>query len=715
MSDQSRDSSPASARSGSRSVSRSPSRSPSRSRYFSSSSASSSPRFVSATDSDGDKKSGSESPKSPKRKVRTKKSPKQSSADSESEAEEETRGRRPARKAAAKKKTVTKKKEHKEGSEEGELSDSDNEEFNDGYDENLMGDEDDRERLENMNEIEREKELFRRGEEREKAKKRWEIEKKLKQQKRLKGEKTSAAPTLDDFDADELDYSASLDTKERSQTRQKKIEEKKFGQKSSALDELKAKREEKNRKDLERQKKESEKDDDDKKSKSVKRQRSSSSSSSGGSDRSRDRRRSTSSSSRSSSGSGSDTERFKKSPSKVQKYIETQDDLERIRLSRWKIEKFHHAPFFKKLSMNCFVRIGIGQDPKTGRSVYRAAEIVDVVETAKIYSIGKHKTNKGLRLRFGKEERVFRFEFISNQSIQPQEFFKWKEACENAGINLPTLEAVKAKTQDIKKAMNYAYTSDDIEKIVAQKEKFQSHPVNYAMHKARLIKEKEIALARNEDEKAKELENKLNQLEERAEELDKSRTRTISSIGLINDRNRRANVDKAEAAITAEIKRKQTEGVESNPFTRRKCNPRIVTKFTAEKVKGNVDLPKIQGLDQKENVVKIADTTITANKRKPEDAADAGKGDKDKNESTEPKKKKNNFSAGFPASMQKEDLFDAHNFDIEIQMDTNFGANANPGAPSIAAPSLDLKPANPKEGLPGKRSFTIKDYKRGIP
>merc|ERR1712173_252189 len=103
----------------------------------------------------------------------------------------------------------------------------------------MGGDEDDRERLENMNEIEREKELFRRGEEREKAKKRWEIEKKLKQQKRLKGEKTSAAPTLDDFDADELDYSASLDTKERSQTRQKKIEEKKFGQKSSALDELK--------------------------------------------------------------------------------------------------------------------------------------------------------------------------------------------------------------------------------------------------------------------------------------------------------------------------------------------------------------------------------------------------------------------------------------------------------------------------------------------
>jgi RNA polymerase-associated protein RTF1 len=31
------------------------------------------------------------------------------------------------------------------------------------------------------------------------------------------------------------------------------------------------------------------------------------------------------------------------------------------------------------------------------KSVYRMAEIVDVVETAKVYSLGKAKTNVGLR------------------------------------------------------------------------------------------------------------------------------------------------------------------------------------------------------------------------------------------------------------------------------------------------------------------------------
>ena len=49
------------------------------------------------------------------------------------------------------------------------------------------------------------------------------------------------------------------------------------------------------------------------------------------------------------------------------------------------------------------------------------------------------RTNIGCKLKFGKEERVFRLEFISNQRISPQEFTKWKEACTEANISLPTI------------------------------------------------------------------------------------------------------------------------------------------------------------------------------------------------------------------------------------------------------------------------------------
>ena len=52
------------------------------------------------------------------------------------------------------------------------------------------------------------------------------------------------------------------------------------------------------------------------------------------------------------------------------------------------------------------------------------------------------------------------------------------------------------------------------------------------------FQDKEVALGQGDDERAKEVEQKLNELEDRAEELDKKRTSTISSVSLINDRNR---------------------------------------------------------------------------------------------------------------------------------------------------------------------------------
>ena len=53
--------------------------------------------------------------------------------------------------------------------------------------------------------------------------------------------------------------------------------------------------------------------------------------------------------------------------------------------------------------------------------------------------------------------------------------------------------------------------------------------------------------------KVEKIDQKLAELEERAEELDRKRTSTISSIALINDRNRKNNIIRAEKGIKAEI------------------------------------------------------------------------------------------------------------------------------------------------------------------
>ena len=68
------------------------------------------------------------------------------------------------------------------------------------------------------------------------------------------------------------------------------------------------------------------------------------------------------------------------------------------------------------------------------------------------------------------------------------------------------------------------------------------------------MKERDSAMARGDEEVARDLSQKISDLEERASELDKMRTSTISSISYINDRNRKKNVEEAEKAIMAEVK-----------------------------------------------------------------------------------------------------------------------------------------------------------------
>lgn len=64
-----------------------------------------------------------------------------------------------------------------------------NEEFDDGLDENMIGDEEDRARLEQMTEKEREQEIYNRIEKREVMRTRFEIEKKLKLAKKKEQKK----------------------------------------------------------------------------------------------------------------------------------------------------------------------------------------------------------------------------------------------------------------------------------------------------------------------------------------------------------------------------------------------------------------------------------------------------------------------------------------------------------------------------------------------
>jgi len=267
-------------------------------------------------------------------------------------------------------------------------------------------------------------------------------------------------------------------------------------------------------------------------------------------------------------------------------------------LSRFRMEKWCHSPFFAEVANGAFVRINIGQN--NGEPVYRVCEIRDVVETGKIYNLGLTRTNKGLRLKHGNNERVFRLEYVSNNEISDGEFQRWREAMIKQGISLPTLDDLDNKIKEIEKCKHYVYNNNDITKIVQEKKRFRKAPINYAVTKNELLKEIEIAKDENDIEKESELRKQLNEMEEKASELDRKRSENISVMAQINRRNRESTQKNIEMVLARDAQEHRNEA--ADPFTRRRCAPTLVTK--AQQLNSKEDL--LRGLQQERRAAEAA-------------------------------------------------------------------------------------------------------------
>ncbi|KAL0860087.1 hypothetical protein ABMA27_010402 [Loxostege sticticalis] len=664
-----------------------------------------------------------------------------------------------------------KKKDTYSEPEEGEVSShsSDNdsidseEEFDDGYDENLMGDEEDRARLAAMSEKEREQEIFKRIERRDLMKTRWEIERKLRLARRSAAERSASPGQIArrrearrrrrqmkqhrqrDKDAQQdkmaekepeqpkesetekeqtppspgeiLDDPKDTETSERSASplgfgaktegRKRNVDDRR----QNAMAALRAQRDakatrvekdkQKRRLEEEKNKDKDEEDVDVSRSfvqdadaeliggsgkQSVKLKASDIYSDDSGSDSDDNKstgRRSTSSSS-SSSGEEETREKREKREEVEVKYADTRDQINKLRLSRFKLERLVHLPFFARVVTGCFVRIGIGNN--NGNPVYRVAEIIDVYETAKVYNLGNTRTNKGLKLRHGTQDRVFRLEFVSNQEFTESEFSKWHAAIRDANKRAPTMDYVRAKIAEVRDALMYEFKEEDIEKIVAEKERFRSHPTNYAMKKTQLMKERDVAQLRGDDELVMDLNAKIQELEERANHLDKTRTSSIQSISYINNRNRKLNVETAEKAIMEEVKANKGKKID-DPFTRRHTKP--VMNFNSKH--GN----RSQELQRNEE----AAAEIQKQKEEEEKEAKARQ-EKERltvqpQEAEKPKTK--------PASTDNASLYSLHDFEINIDLDLPVAKAVNSQPKQVTTKVKETGP---------KRALNLEEYKK---
>lgn len=266
-------------------------------------------------------------------------------------------------------------------------------------------------------------------------------------------------------------------------------------------------------------------------------------------------------------------ENFGDSDEDVESVVAELSDIQRIRLSRHRLEKWCHQPFFNDTVEGCFVRIGIGKND-SGTYMYRAAQIVGVVIRQASYNLGKTRTKKGLLLKHGTQERQFRMEYVSNAPITDSEFTKWRDQMEDNNLNLIKKDFVDRKAKKLEESSNFNHSIKTILDGVKEKREAGSGGGNSAILRAGLLKKIKTAeleaadLAtklqeadeENEEEierLGKERDNALDEAEKVREEIDRDKQKATEqynvraqhflSIEEINVRNDQLNRIKAAA------------------------------------------------------------------------------------------------------------------------------------------------------------------------
>jgi RNA polymerase-associated protein RTF1 len=301
-------------------------------------------------------------------------------------------------------------------------------------------------------------------------------------------------------------------------------------------------------------------------------------------DSKRNRRRYKRSKSRSRS-SSDDVLSFESGEKKKKETILSLQDIERMKLTRSFLEKYWEIPIFDQSILGCFVRINYVAR-STSSSSYFLAQIKRIIENKeKPYNLGNKQCTKYIILEHDQSEKPLGFNIVSNSPINDVEFRQWKDRMDKFKHSLPTIETVKKLIENLEKVKNYVYSKEQFEEMINKKKdlKIQRHDkrMNITYELALVSEEYNSAKQKYDDTKSdkyllrmNELKPKLDNLTKMAQEREKdeSNRAEVDTAALINKRNKekqRLN-DLKHSLIN---RKKNRDDPSINPYKRRDCRP----------------------------------------------------------------------------------------------------------------------------------------------
>merc|ERR1712166_1304253 len=143
--------------------------------------------------------------------------------------------------------------------------------------------------------------------------------------------------------------------------------------------------------------------------------------------------------------------------------------IPQIFLPRQTLEKWHDKPFFDATVVGCFVKVNLGQRKDTGEAAYRVCQVKEVKEKTRAYKLGNQTGDwcrKALELAWGDKTKAFEINVTSNDPPDEKLLEYWKRQMDDCNVDLPLKQEIDNAQLGIEKAENFVYDNSVIDSMI---------------------------------------------------------------------------------------------------------------------------------------------------------------------------------------------------------------------------------------------------------
>ncbi|KAI8374117.1 uncharacterized protein BYT42DRAFT_517636 [Radiomyces spectabilis] len=293
---------------------------------------------------------------------------------------------------------------------------------------------------------------------------------------------------------------------------------------------------------------------------------------------------------------------------KIKKRVPTLEEIQSVGLTRQMIEKWLYAPFFEQTAAGCFVRIFIGPDPQKKMHVYRLCQILEIVPWHKVYKIAEGVwSNKAVKVKHGKAEKTFPMDIVSNQPVTQQEYARLIQTSEVEKVRLPTIDHVEKKLEDLKYAKGYVLNDQEVAEMIENKRAVKGTSKNSAMEKAQLLARLEHAKSNNEIDEVTRITKQLQDLDEHTNRWTDSQQNIWADL---NKRNRER--DRIEVQ---EVERRESEARRKALLAKHRAAQQSTPSNPAPVKMNGTNVPKAINTQDIEKSVSISKDAVEIGKK----------------------------------------------------------------------------------------------------